>query len=476
MALDDSVFRERLEAVFARQDFFEACKRRDLGAMVRILGAHGVTQGRIAAVTGLNQVSLSNYKRGVHQAAFASTFEKVADGLGMPVRLRRALGLDSSGSSPDSSGRPASGVGIPADTYDLQLLAEAIGRNGSNVKRREMLSLVAQLGAAAALAQSEVWERLAYALTNPSAMDEKVIREMEARTAGFHRLEEVVSAPALIKGLTAHMREVSTLLNGTAHDPKDELRERLVVVAGESSVLAGWAASDMGDSATARNFYDTAMKAAKEAGDPAIAACALAYRSYIPSTRGANGRARVLLAEALENVSETASPATMAWIAARHAEESAHVGDKRQALESWGRAEDAFSVADPEEDRVWTRFLDQNRFDSYRIATYSKVGRLDEAQEVAAQVLARLTEPDRKKAAIILEDIATAHLARGSVNEASRVAQSGLAILRETEFAMWLPRFEVIAQGLRQWQRQSQVRAYLEEFAMTKRQFAASPR
>lgn len=228
MALDDSVFRERLEAVFARQDFFEACKRRDLGAMVRILGAHGVTQGRIAAVTGLNQVSLSNYKRGVHQAAFASTFEKVADGLGMPVRLRRALGLDSSGSSPDSSGRSASGVGIPADTYDLQLLAEAIGRNGSNVKRREMLSLVAQLGAAAALAQSEVWERLAYALTNPSAMDEKVIREMEARTAGFHRLEEVVSAPALIKGLTAHMREVSTLLNGTAHDPKDELRERLV--------------------------------------------------------------------------------------------------------------------------------------------------------------------------------------------------------------------------------------------------------
>ena len=171
-----------------------------------------------------------------------------------------------------------------------------------------MLSLAAQLGATAALAQSEVWERLAYALTNPSAMNEATIREMEARSAGFHRLEEIVSAPVLLKGLTVHLREVSTLLNGTADDAGNELRRRLIVVAGESSVLAGWLASDMGDSATARNFYDTAVKAAKEANDPAIAACALAYRSYIPSTKGANGRARVLLAEALENISETDIP------------------------------------------------------------------------------------------------------------------------------------------------------------------------
>ena len=475
MAEPDHVVRERLTAVFARQDFYEACKRRDAGAMIRILGAHGITQGQMGAMTGLAQSTLSNYKRGKNQAEWASTFEKLANGLDMPFPLRQALGL--SGDASPNGSRPAAGVvaGVPADTFDLQLLAEAIGRNGTNVKRRDMLALAAQLGATAALAQSGVWERLAYALTNPSAMNEATIREMEARSAGFHHLEEIVSAPVLLKGLTVHLREVSALLNGSASDPENDLRRRLIVVAGESSVLAGWLASDMGDSATARNFYDTAAKAAQEAGDPAIAACALAYRSYIPSTKGANGRARVLLTEALENISETESPATVAWIAARHAEESAQLGDKAQALASWGRAEDAFSICDPDEDRVWTRFLDQNRFDSYRIATYSKIGRLDEAQEIAAAVLARLTQPDRKKAVIIFEDIATAHLARGSVNEASRVAQNGLAVLRETEFAMWLPKFGAIAQGLNRWQRQPQVRSYLEEFAMTKRQFA-SPR
>jgi hypothetical protein len=226
----------------------------------------------------------------------------------------------------------------------------------------------------------------------------------------------------------------------------------------------------------ARNFYDTATRAAQRASDPAIAACALAYRSYIPSTKGANGRARVLLAEALEMVSEADSPATVAWIAARHAEESAQVGDQAQALSSWARAEEAFSLADPDEDRVWTRFLDQNRFDSYQIATWSRAGKLEEAQEIAVRVLGRLQQPDRKTAAVIFEDIASAHLARGSVNEACELAQSGLAVLRETGFTMWLPRFETIARGLQRWQNRPRVHAYLEELAMTQRQFAAAPR
>jgi tetratricopeptide (TPR) repeat protein len=365
---------------------------------------------------------------------------------------------------------------MPSDTFDLIQLAEAIGRNGSNVKRRDMLSMAASLGATAAIAHSEVWERLAYALTNQAAMGEATVKEMEARTAGFHLLEEMVSAPALLRGLTIQLKEVSTLLSGSMGGPKDQLRKRLLITAGESALLAGWAASDVGDSGAARNWYDTAVKVAKEADDPGIAACALAYRSYIPSTRGANGRSRALLTEALELLSEQAdSPGTVAWLYARHAEESAQLGDVRQALNSWRRAEEAYSVADPEEDRVWTRFMDRNRFDSYHIATYSRIGRLDEASEIAANVLARLSQPDRKKAAIIFEDIARAHLSRGSVNEASRLAKSGITILRETEFAMWMPRYETIAQALRPYSKQPAVRAFLEEFGIAKRQFP-SPR
>lgn len=474
MSMDEATFQDRLAQVFARQDFFEACKRRDAGAMVRILGAHGITQGHVATRVGIAQSTLSQYKTGSHRAEFASTFEKIADGLGMPLQLRRALGLTGETAQSRSGVTATSAVAaVPADTFDLIQLAEAIGRNGTNVKRREMLSLAAALGGAAAVAQSEVWERLAQALTNENAVNEAIVREMEARSAGFHLLEEIVSAPQLLKGLVVQLREVSTLLNGKTSDPGDAFHRRLLAVAGECSVLAGWAASDTGDSVTARNLYDTAARAAKEARDPAITACALAYRSYIPSAKGANGRARVLLAEALEILPQSSSAGTLAWIAARHAEESAQLGDTAQALTSWRRAEEAYSVADTEDDRVWTRFLDQNRFDSYQISTLAKIGRIEEAQQVAAGLLARLSQPDKKKAAIIFEDIASAYLARGAAIEAAKLAKNGLTVLRDTKFTMWLPRYEAIAQAVRHHSRQPAVRAYLEEFAMTKRQFAS---
>jgi transcriptional regulator with XRE-family HTH domain len=431
----------------------------------------------MAAMTGIPQSTLSNYARGKNDAKWASTLEKLADGLGMPPRLRTAL-LGLSGDASRNGSRPAASAvaGVPADTFDLQLLAEALGRNGTNVKRRDMLALAAQLGAAAALAQTDTWERLTYALTKPGAVDEPLLRQMEARSAGFYLLEDIAPAEAVFKALTVHLRELSTLLNGRAGDPRDDTRRRLIVTAGESSLLAGWSASALADSGAARNFYDTAITAATEAGDPAITACALTYRSYIPSAKGANGRARVLLAQALENTPAQASPATAAWVSARHAEESAVVGDKCQALESLRRAEEAFSITDPDEDRVWTRFLNRDRFDTFCIATYLKAGKLDEAQQIADGLLARLTPAEGKTAAVIRENIAAAHLARGSVTEAARIGQSGLAIVRETEFAMWLPRFEAIAKGLLRWQRQPQVRSYLEDFAMTKRQFAVPSR
>ena len=475
MTEPEHVLRAKLTAVFARQDFYEACKRRDAGAMIRILNAGGITQGQIAARTGFAQSTLSNYKRGVNAAQFASTFEKLADGLGMPLPLRQALGL-SGDASPARPG-PAGGAmaGIPADMIDLQLLAEAVGRNGAPVRRRDLLALAAQLGATAVL-DPDIWERLSHALTRPGTVDETLVREMEARSAGFYLLEEIVPAQVVLKVLTAHLREVSTLLAGTASDPTDDLRRRLIVAAGESSLLAGWSASSLGDSGAARNLYDTAVTAAGEARDPAMTACALTYRSYIPSANGANGRARILLAQALDAVPAQASPATAAWVAARHAEESAIVGDKPQALKSWRAAEEAFSVADPDEDRPWAKFLNRDRFDTFRITTCLKTGKFDEAQQAADALLARLSPEEGKRAAVIRENIAAAHLARASAAEAAKVAQGGLAIIRETEFTLWLPKYEDIARGLLRWQRQPAVRAYLEEFAMTRRQFAPSPR
>jgi hypothetical protein len=65
-----------------------------------------------------------------------------------------------------------------------------------------------------------------------------------------------------------------------------------------------------------------------------------------------------------------------------------------KALDSWQRAKEAFSIADTDEDRIWTRFLDQDRFDTLCVATYLRIGKPDEARQVAEHILARLDQPD----------------------------------------------------------------------------------
>jgi transcriptional regulator with XRE-family HTH domain len=126
MALAVSDIREVVERVCARPDVLEACGHRDLGVVIDVLGAHGVTQGQIAALTGISQGRLSEYRNHKRRPTASSIFEAFADGLRMPPTARRALGL-----SPDPTvasvvvlpSMPLPDVGLvyphaPAETSD----------------------------------------------------------------------------------------------------------------------------------------------------------------------------------------------------------------------------------------------------------------------------------------------------------------------------------------------------------------------
>jgi Helix-turn-helix domain len=95
MALRVSDVREVVERVCARPDVLEACAHHDLGVVIEVLGAHGVTQGQIAGLTGISQGRLSEYRNHKRRPTASSIFEAFADGLGMPPTARRALGLSS---------------------------------------------------------------------------------------------------------------------------------------------------------------------------------------------------------------------------------------------------------------------------------------------------------------------------------------------------------------------------------------------
>ena len=103
MAVETRVIREVVERVFARQDVLNACKRRDLSTPITVLGANGITQDQIAALTGISQGRLSEYKTRKRAPRANSTFQGFADGLGLPPAARLALGFAPQAAS---TGRP----------------------------------------------------------------------------------------------------------------------------------------------------------------------------------------------------------------------------------------------------------------------------------------------------------------------------------------------------------------------------------
>jgi hypothetical protein len=124
MAVDIPVIREAVQRVCTRTDVLDACKRRDLGAVITVLSAHGITQGQLSVLTGIPQGRLSEYKTHKRRPTATSTFETFADGLGMPPAARRALGLDpeAAGSGPlhPAGGRPPAMPGAsPGDISPL---------------------------------------------------------------------------------------------------------------------------------------------------------------------------------------------------------------------------------------------------------------------------------------------------------------------------------------------------------------------
>jgi hypothetical protein len=115
--LDISEVRGIVERVFARQEVLDVCARRDLGAIVAVLGTHGVTQGQISELTGIGQGRLSEWARHKRTPTASSTFEAFADGLAIPPRARQALGLAPiplGGAGPGPEQSPGGRAALPA--------------------------------------------------------------------------------------------------------------------------------------------------------------------------------------------------------------------------------------------------------------------------------------------------------------------------------------------------------------------------
>jgi transcriptional regulator with XRE-family HTH domain len=240
MAVDVPVVREVIERVFARNDVLDACKRRDLGAVIDAVCAQGVTQIQLSALTGIPQGRLSQYKAHKVNPQATSTFEKFANGLGMPPEARRALGLDPETAEAGPNGRPPGIAG--AGTGDLQPVLTMLSR----------ASAIPVLSA---------------------------LREVHR---GYLEADRLMGSMCLTGPIQLQMPVVDRACEVTRGADRTEMLQ----FACRFMEFGGWLFQDAGDLACAMHWTDRALDYALELGDQRIIAYTLMRKGLIATEAG----------------------------------------------------------------------------------------------------------------------------------------------------------------------------------------------
>jgi tetratricopeptide (TPR) repeat protein/transcriptional regulator with XRE-family HTH domain len=244
MAVDIPVIREVVERVCARQDVLDACKRRDLGAVIRVLCAHGVTQGQISGLTGITQGRLSEYKTHKRMPTATSTFEAFADGLGVPPAARRALGL-----APETAG-----------SGSLDLAGER-STDITGAGSGEMQPLITNLSRTSAI---------------------PVLSALREINRGYVEADRLMGSLCI----TGPIRLQMPVLERACEVTRGADRAEMLRFASKFTEFGGWVFQDAGDLMRAMHWTDRALDYALELGDQRVIAYTLMRKAMIATESG----------------------------------------------------------------------------------------------------------------------------------------------------------------------------------------------
>jgi hypothetical protein len=159
--------------------------------------------------------------------------------------------------------------------------------------------------------------------------------------------------------------------------PSDTHRSKLAAAASEAASLAAWLAWDMGDNGSARSFYGAAIKAARAAGDPLLAAYQTGSLAQFEAHSGNAAQAISLTQTARRHLGSNCPAIADAWLASVEALGHAAGGDQRRADGALTRSRAiAVTLADNElPPWPWVFTFDESKVAAYRVACGAKLGR-----------------------------------------------------------------------------------------------------
>jgi transcriptional regulator with XRE-family HTH domain len=248
-------------ALYQRDDVRAVLAERDIGALYRVLRDEGITQRRIAELTGQSQSEVSEILKG-RRVRDVTVLERIAKGLGIP---RELMGL-SYGDSTAYRGE----------------VTVVSGEVGDDVQRRDALAVgfLATFGSVPSFVALLDRSAAPRDIPLPSRLGASDIAEIKNTT------EQLRAAARLQGGQARAASAAATYYRRlTAVPAAEQVTRSLESALAELDELAGWCCHDAGLDRHTRWHYRTAADLARRVGDDYRVASALRCAGLVDSRR-----------------------------------------------------------------------------------------------------------------------------------------------------------------------------------------------
>ncbi|MFC6080554.1 helix-turn-helix domain-containing protein [Sphaerisporangium aureirubrum] len=317
--------------IWERPAMRRALAERDVATVYLMLQHSGVSQRRLAALTGQSQSEISEILNGRQVMAY-DVLVRIADGLGVPRGY----------------------MGLAYDDGPSYLVPEEDADDDERVRR--LLAHAAQVTIGAVTPETGDWPRpLARSGTPvPARIGEAEVEQVETVTETLRALDYRYGGGACRDAVVAQLAWSQNLLRAECSEP---VRHRLHRALADQHNLAGWTSFDTGLYDDACRQFTRALEQAKYAGDPSLAANVLYRlgRVHLHRSRMADALRFFQLGQICAQ--DASCELTVALLCANEAWAYALLGDERLALKSIRRAEDEFARSDRAAAPGWVRFF-----------------------------------------------------------------------------------------------------------------------
>ncbi|MBD0692326.1 helix-turn-helix domain-containing protein [Streptomyces sp. CBMA123] len=289
-----------------------------------------------------------------------------------------------------------------------------------DMKRREVLGLLAATGALITLASGESTTASAASVPSPDADD--------LVNAHLWRVFSASRNKQAIYPLVRH--RLGVLAAGLRSVSSGDERKQLCGLAGDLYQLAGEILFDANRYTDAAQCYTLAAAAAREASKHDLWACAWTRHAYIELSERRFAIAEPILAAASRIARRGDDQlSTRHWVAAVQAQAYAGLGQLESCARALAEAEQVRDPTGPMQNGGWLRF-DGTRLAEERGTCYLALGRPDLAEQSLRSALEIGLSPRRRGA--VLAELAALSAHCGDIDQVVHLSAASMALADET--------------------------------------------